>query len=186
MPESFEYLMMTPPEVFKPFDAMSLVEASRFFDWYVEQEAGRVDVLRKAYVATGGQGDLDCSRESLLPLWAWFFPLVAVESAEAVSLNNPAGAEVSNENLAASTLSIAVDIGYYLATIFQKFSPKITWKLWTKSKDYYFQRPVLTGFGRYPLVPHDPVVASCWRATRGQGKSTELVRVYDLWRSRVE
>lgn len=186
MSEPFNYPMMVPPEPFKSFEAMSSEEAIRFFDWYVGQQEGRVAILRQAYLATGGSNDLDCSRDSFMTLWEWFAPFVRVEETGTCLPEKLVKAGVSNGSLAPSTLSLAVDVGFYLASSLQRASPQVQWALWTKSRDYYFQRPVLVGFGRYPLVPHDPVVAGCWRAARAQSKPTELARIYDMWASRVD
>lgn len=83
--------------------------------------------------------------------------------------------------MASGTLCLAVDIGFMLAKILQKMHPEVHWELWTKSKDYYFQRPVVVGIGRHPVVPHDPVVASFWGAIHNKASDDELTKRFDVW-----
>jgi hypothetical protein len=126
--------------------------------------------------------------DSLRPLWAWVSRWVVVERNDDTSSLPPwaVSAGVRNDRLSASTLALAVDAGFYLADVFRNKDPNVQWVMWKGSKtDYYRYRPVLTGFGPYPLVPHDLVIANCWRAGDGEYSEDQLLKSFTVWERKL-
>jgi hypothetical protein len=160
-----DYPLLQPPQKFCPFGQMSEHEANEHFRWFTGAEPSRIDLLTCAVREEQGT-DIEITESSLPRLWAWFVPHIRTESASRDS--------VGQRELAASTLCLAVDIGFFLARLYREIEPSVHWTLWKRNKDYYYQRPVLTGGGRYPHVPHDPVVAAAWKVVHGRASSDEL------------
>ena len=179
---AFVYPMMTPPEPFRPFGEMSDAEAERHFRWFVSSQSERIRILRGAVQATASEGKLlGEGRASLRPLWIWAKSHVEVTSSEHATSPRLESAGVTNRQFTPGTMNLAVDIGFHLTQILQHDYPVVRWQLWTRSRDYYFQRPVLVGLGRHPIVPHDPVAASFWRIVKGTATDDELTRILDAW-----
>ena len=177
---------MKPPEPFRPFGSMSEAEAESPFQWFVGCQAERVALLRRAAEATGESPiQLDGSLESLSGLWNWLRKRVEVLPDAPTQSDKVKLAGVSNRQLSSGSLALAVDTGFYLARILQSYSPKVQWNLWLATRDYYYQRPVLVGFGAYPLVPHDPVIAGFWRSIRGESRDDELIKALQTWMKKV-
>lgn len=179
---AFVYPLMTPLESFRPFGEMSGSEAERHFKWFVSSQSERITVLRCAVQATTSEGKLlGEGRPSLRPLWIWAKSHVQATSPQHGTSPWLETAGVSNRQLTPGTMNLAVDIGFHLTEILQRDHPAVRWQLWTRSRDYYFQRPVLVGLGRHPIVPHDPVVASFWRIVKGTAADDELTKILDAW-----
>jgi len=154
-----DYPLMDPPD-YKPYDDMTRVEAKKHLEWYVNQIPERLELLRNAFEATGGEvkEKLDYSVESLRILWQWFMPLITKETKTTEELEKeakllPSGATRNLEKLSVGTLAIAMDIAIYLAEVFIRTCANVKWGLAkSRSKNYInYNRPVLLGFmvGKY-------------------------------------
>lgn len=176
---------MFPGKQYPSFGTMTADEAQEHFEWFVAQSDIRVTLLSRAFEEEVGVG-LVTEKGSLIPLWEWLTPHMEVDqtnSAPALTLHT---AELPNRQLTAGSLCLAVDTGFFLAKLFAQASNAVSWGLWTKTRDYYFQRPVLKGFAQYPLVPHDLVVANAWRVVRGETKTDLLLNSYERWERRLQ
>ena len=187
--ERFDYELMEPPEVFPPFEQMSAAHATRHFEWFIAEAPSRIRQIREAYAhSAGSEFQLDFTVESLVPLWRWLSGFVEIVAAETPKRTLPQWATavgITNRQLKPSTLALGVDTGFYIAEIFMRTSKSVRWVLWTKTKDYYWNRPVLIGFGPYPLVPHDLVVANFWKVARREFATDQLLRSFKVWQRKL-
>lgn len=69
------YIPLVPPFHKAPAE-FSPAEARAYFDWYLSHLDGRCEYLKEFVYQTSdlAEGTLDCTLESLRPLWAWFLP----------------------------------------------------------------------------------------------------------------
>ena len=193
---SFDYHMMIPPMALPSFDEMTPAQARVHFDWFTQQSGVRIDQLKRAYAhEVVSPSDLDESRDSLVPLWRWLArhakerPL-SQEEAEQRRSQLPQWvleAGVTAGELSSPSLALAVDAGFYLARIFLKAYPdKVSWTLWERSGDQYYNRPVLVGFGAAPLLPHELLINAMWGVVHGRMDENRLAKIYDVWARKLE
>ena len=192
----FDYKMMVPPMTVPSFEEMTSGEARAHFDWFTQQADRRIDLLKGAYAhEIGSPADLDESRNSLVPLWRWLSryakerPL-SQEEARQLQSQLPQwvrNAGVTAGELSSVSLALAVDAGFYFAKIFLKAYPeKVTWTLWDRRGDHYYNRPVLTGFGAAPLLPHELIINATWGVIHGRMDEKRLAKIYDVWARKLD
>ncbi len=174
---------------------MTRAEARQFFEWFVSQSASRQKILSEYMRETGGDCEkLDYTPESLVSLWAWAVAHVQArrltgDEIEALSKSTPSwfkDVDHDNRELTEETISISVDVGYYLAEVFLRRYPRLKWGLWTKGKKSYdYHRPVIRGIigGKYeiPLDPSGIVQTCAWHAIRGKHNIQKLYEIYKFW-----
>lgn len=185
----FHYPLMEPPVRFPPCETMSEAIALQHFNWFVGKSKERVNMLLRAYASDCAAGPpLHFRAESLVPLWEWASRYVEYEREERTATRRAAeplpewaiAAAIRHRELAAGTLALGVDIGFYIAEVFMRNYSNVAWELWKKTKDYYYNRPVLVGFG-YPLVPHNLSLASFGGVLHGKYDKEQLLRVFRRW-----
>lgn len=184
---------MEPDFDFKPFPDMSAKEARNYFDWYVDEIPKRLDLLSRAFEATGGgQRDLlDLSPGSLIDLWGWFLPQIVVERKAPGVLREEVDAApdwlrgfiITNDwNLSLGTTALAMDIAIYFGEVFNRKFDHIQWGVVTKPRSLaYVNRPVLVGFKTRALDPRRVVYNLTLKASQGQSKRSALYELYEVW-----
>lgn len=152
------YPWMAPPFEMKPFEEMNKKEAKQHFEWYISQIPERIEVLKEL---TEHKISLDYSKESLIPLFAWYlsqitiyklsdkeidaeledlrqYPDFVYEDEKESLLANPV--ELKKEDYA-----LAMDIAIYYAETIIKNYPQVKWTFFTKPKSYaYLNEPILS------------------------------------------
>lgn len=192
---TFEYDLMIPPMPVPPFETMTEAQAQAHFEWFVGQAPRRVALLKGAYAhEMGNAADLNGTRESLVPLLRWLARHAAIRPRDAAGSERqaslPAWAQacgVKNDELSTATLALAVDAGFYLAQVLQSAHPdKVSWVLWQKPGDHYYNRPVLTGFGPAPLMPHEILETCMWGILHGRQDEQRLMKIHDVWVAKLQ
>ncbi len=172
-----------------PFETMTVQDAQAYCVWFVSQQDMRVAQLAKAYRWEVGNDALDETRESLVPLWQWMSRHAeerryAPGECEALNAHLPEWAlkvGIQQGELSSNSLTLAVDGGFYLASVFQRVFPGQTeWVRWDRTKDHFYNRPVLA-FGRYPLIPHEIFVNNMWAVVEGAFEEDQILKLYDVW-----
>lgn len=184
------YEVICPPERFAPFSEMSSAEARRHFDWFVSQDALRREVLLNAVAAMTewdwAHAYSDCS---LASIWRWAMPYVSEVGpsyADRAKLRSllPVWVRklgVRDRHLSTETLSLAMDIGYYLSEISRRKSQRVAWNMTlNKRGDAPYAVPYLTGF-KYAFVPWDLVKACAWSVVKGNDDVELLHNRYQKW-----
>lgn len=152
------YPWMAPPFEMKPFEEMNKKEAKQHFEWYISQIPERIEVLKEL---TEHKISLDYSKESLIPLFAWYlsqitiyklsdkeieaeledlrqYPDFVFEDEKERLLANPV--ELKREDYA-----LAMDIAIYYGETIIKNYPQVKWTFFTKPKSYaYLNEPILS------------------------------------------
>jgi len=184
----YHYDKIVPPEGLKRFSKMDKKEAQAFFDWFVGQSEARQKCLMETVRRSNGPaGELDYSFDSLVPLWRWVRPylktrkLSAREREEEIRKTPELlrGVVTDFRDLTDTTLSLCIDISYYLAEVFRRKYPQIEWAIW-KGRDSAGNRPCLTGF-KLPFIPVDPVIACAWRSIDDGSGDDTLRKAMDVW-----
>lgn len=189
---TYEYQLMDPPFQVHKFEKMDDKQAIQYFEWFVSQENERISILKEAYHSEiGKKNDFDGKPESLVNIWRHFSKYAVVqehseEELKKLEFELPAWAQkagIQNAELSVGSLAITIDIGFYIKRVFDfEYANHIKWELWKKTKGYYFNRPVLVGFGKTPLVPHDLVVNIMWEVIDGNYFDEQLLHLYQTWK----
>ena len=184
------YEFLTPPERFPAFQSMDTNTAKRHFEWFVGQQQKRIDVLRRQCEVDGVLLSPTATQESLELLGAW--ARSRVEVIEEPLPKNSLAAQLlvtlgtSPARLSERTLGVVVDVSFYVATYFLAQSSGVQWVLWKKRGNNY-NRPVLSGFGKIPLVPAHLVVAAVWGwAHVPESPPDDLTRRVIVWENDIK
>lgn len=153
-----EYPWMAPSFEMKPFEEMNKKEAKQHFDWYISQIPERIEVLKEL---TEHKISLDYSKESLIPLFAWYLSQITIYKlsdkeieAELEDLRQYPDFvyEDEKERLLANPVelkkvdyALAMDIAIYYAETIIKNYPQVKWTFFTKPKSFvYLNEPILS------------------------------------------
>src|SRR5688572_20764356 len=137
---------------------MSKHDLRNYYQWFLEVMPDRILGISDAIQQAPGFEEWrpDNTPSSLGPLGEWFAGQVETrprtpEELQHLSSQNSYPVGVSNKELTNRTFSLAIDIGMYLARVFQQNHPLLRWEHWLKGKkDIDYGQPVLIGFGRVP------------------------------------
>jgi len=178
-----DYPLLTPPRELESFPDLGPGEAADLFEWFVSQEDERVSLLSQAFEAEVGLR-ASHDKHGLGLLWAWIARCIEVVPAETAPINIH-GMSIPNRQLSSGSLALAIDLGFFIATLLRSNNPCVHWMLWTKSKDYYFQKPVLAVQGGRPFIPSDPVIAEMWKVVRGERNDQALITTIERIEDRL-
>lgn len=193
-----DYSLMTPPFEIKQFEKMTKKEAQLHFDWYVSEVPKRIELIKKAYLETGGGKleDLDFSPQSLVNLWSWFIPRIVTvtksdeEIADELNQVPEWFKDKVFENkmkLNIGSLSIAMDIAIYFAEVFIHNFDKLYWGFVTKPKSLvYVNSPVIVGFGTgIELDPRNLVYNLTLKKINGNTDKEDLFNLFEVWKDDI-
>lgn len=195
-----EYKIIQPSFEIKEFDEMTKKEAEKHLDWFNSQIAERLEQLKKVFEQSSRDVNLyNYSPESLKNLWEWFIPLVSTERKSSVEIAEELKkypewlrANIEDSRLSILTLSIAIDIGIYLAEVFIRNKSGIKWGISpTRTKSYVnYNRPVLLGFkaGKYDteLNPSRVLNNLALKVAFDGDKNPDLLfNTYNYWNQRI-
>ncbi|MGO1059172.1 hypothetical protein ACTL32_08595 [Planococcus sp. FY231025] len=188
------YPFMEPPFEFESFEKMTKKEAQLHYDWYMEEVPKRLELLKMAYVYTGGgdKEDLDFTPLSLVNLWKWFLLQIesAPKSAEDLAeerLNAPDWLHESlmenTEKPSEGTVCIAMDIAIYFNEVLIRNHGDLSWGYRTKPKTVeYLNRPVTIGFSNtLTLDPREILYNLTLRSINGESDEKALYNLYKAW-----
>ena len=188
--QKLEYDVLVP-ELSKDIYALTPQEAAVYFDWFQEKLPERVSyvsgVCAKELRIPADQ--LDCSPESLLPLWKWFRRKAKTEP------NPSENIKYNTRQLTLETEYILRDIGMYLGETLRKNLPGIYWTYYTEPHNDFFQNhPLLKGFvdkttGTPCPVCFEPIHMARVQASKiltGKSKDEDLRKLYTIWAEKTE
>lgn len=189
---------MTPPFEIKPFEKMTKKESQIYFDWFVSEVPKRVELIKKAYLETGGAKleDLDLSPQSLVNLWTWFVPKIVTvtksdEEIEDELKNVPEWFKdkiiENKKKLSVGSLSLAMDIAIYFAEVFIHNCDKLYWGFVTKPKSLvYVNSPVIMGFStEIELDPRNLVYNLTLKVINGNAENEDLFNIFKVWKGDI-
>ena len=116
----------------RDFSRLSRDEAEAYLRERVETAPERLEAFRREVAATGGpsEAELDCSAESLVPLWEWFLRREAAREETGGPLPawyEPDPPERTAQRLPPATLRDADGIATYVAEVFRRELPESEW-----------------------------------------------------------
>lgn len=200
MSEPCDYKIIAPPFTLR-FKEMNKQELVAYNKWFLGQIPERIETLTAAVRCTPGFQDwqADYTPESLDRLGEWFAKQVETrkqteEEKQEIYDRAPTWfrtVEISDWELTNRTFSLAMDIGMYLALVFLKNVPGLTWFHTTKgSKNWVdYGQPVLEGFKRFKGDVFNPVrmmVTLAYGLARGSRSSGGLRELYEIWKKFAE
>ncbi|MED4755557.1 hypothetical protein [Brevibacillus choshinensis] len=185
---------MNYPLLISPFDIefseMNPAQAREHLKWFISQIPERIKLLSGVSAIP-----LDYSDASLIHLWEWFLPRVRSEkkSNEEMSkelsvvpewLKETYSTDPSHTNkLTKESSVLAIDISMYFSNMFLNKYPMLKWSVNTKAKKYvYYNKPVISGFGKQELSSVDVVINLTRRvAFDGDKDPNGLFNLYSVW-----
>lgn len=184
----YEYLV---PQLGKGIYQMNAEEAAAYFETFTEKIPERVSYVSRicAKELRVPKSRLDCSPDSLLPLWKWFRRRAKTEPIPS------AEAENSVRQLTPETEYILRDIGMYLGETLRKNLPGIYWTYHTEPCNDFFQNhPLLKGFvdrttGTPCPVCFEPIHMARVQASKiltGKSGDEDLRKLYNIWAEKTE
>jgi hypothetical protein len=185
-----KYHHLTPVESFPSFIEMSSATAKRHFNWFVGESEHRVQALQDLLRFDQIELPTNPDDEAILKLSTWLSNQIEVVPKH-VNWNSRQkkildAIDASPSDFSERTMSLIVDSSFYVASYFINISSAVKWNLWTK-RGRNFNKPVLIGFGRIPLVPSHLVSAAAWAWIESPaGKVDELARRLAVWREMIE
>lgn len=178
---------MTYQKVEPPFSLnfweMKKKDLEQYFEWMRHGSLGRINELQ-AFVQESANWVADSSPESLLPLGKWFSQNVRTCAVM------PQGQEQSlverQHDLDTQTFSLAFDVGMYLAEVFLRNHPSLSWTQTFGSKTAIdYGQPVIQGFGSQTFNPVRMTVTLAYGLANGQRDADGLKELYDIWSGKV-
>ena len=205
------YIPLVPPFHKAPAE-FSPAEARAYFDWYLSHLDGRCEYLKELVYQTSdlAEGTLDCTLESLRPLWAWFLPRArivwrrearllrdvlrtgALEPKFARDIFKP-----WRRTLSTKTEYLIRDIGMYVGKTFvAQYPQRLSWTYRSAPQsDIFVNTPLLTGFVQtedmrgnalpQPFHPEfEPIHMTGVQAVKilhGRQANEDLYRICLLW-----
>lgn len=184
----YEYLV---PQLGKGIYQLNAEEAAAYFDAFTGKIPERVSYVARicAKELRVPKSRLDCSPDSLLPLWKWFRRRAKTESIPS------AGTETSVRQLTPETEYLLRDIGMYLGETLRKNLPGIYWTYYTEPCNDFFQNhPLLKGFvdrttGKPCPVCFEPIHMARVQASKiltGKSGDEDLRNLYSIWAEKTE
>lgn len=184
----YEYLV---PQLGKGIYQLNAEEAATYFDAFTGIIPERVSYVARicAKELRVPKSRLDCSPDSLLPLWKWFR-----RRAKTAPIPS-AGAENGVRQLTPETECILRDIGMYLGETLRKNLPGIYWTYYTEPCNDFFQNhPLLKGFvdrttGTPCPVCFEPIHMARVQASKiltGKSGDEDLRNLYSIWAEKTE
>lgn len=184
---------MHPPFEIKDFEEMTKKEARIHFEWYVNEIPARIELLKKAYQFTTGRSekDLDCSPESLIPLWEWFVNDIAEvinrpkEEIEKELSETPKWVhEFSRaKKLSFHSQAVSMDVGVYLAETLRKNIESLFWGFRSTPKSLYcVNRPILMDPSdrAFIFAPAHKLSILNYKLVDGQTDISGLYKLYEF------
>ncbi len=176
------YELFIAPFSIPEFGRMERTEAERHFEWFVSQQAIRIDHLSQVALESGVlPGALDFSPVSLIALWRWARQFAARDGLSRGLRRDWAAArlDIVSHELSVETKSLAVDVGFYWAQVFMQLSPNVKWVLCLEN-GHVMNKPILAGFSR-TMFPPDVAAAQFFKTLRGEGVDEDLHNCAAVW-----
>ena len=190
------YPLMDPPVNEKDFSKMSKKEAEKVFEWYTKEIPHRLSLLKKAYLLSGGEGDIfDYSSDSLKALWSWYIKNVNVvpKSEEEYqkqvrALPAHIGSFVLKDKVEMVWVQIAMDIGIYMALCLLKHGGRLKWGIFFKPRTLYsVNRPVIVGFTKSMCFDSMNIMSTqIFKVAKSKSEGNELYNLFHVWIGYVE
>lgn len=186
-----DFVNITPPFDLPDFKEMKKREATKYFNWFVEDIPLRIKLLREFYAGTGEDvKDLDLSPESLIKVWDWFMPFIKMtpksperirEEYESLPEIFKGNIEISSKELSFETLLIAHYVSIYYGEVFIQNNSELKWGFLSKPKSHMFlNEPSIMGLpDGIALNPANNVNVACFRFIRGKANSQYLFEQYN-------
>lgn len=180
------YSTIQPPFTLR-FREMPKKVLDAYRTWFHEVIPQRLAELTKAVRNTAGyeSWEPDFRPESLDMLGQWFEGQVATrkkstEEVEETRSNLTFPVEIPEDELTNRSLSLAMDIGMYLAQVILKNLPGTYWSQSLGNKKFAdYGQPVIMGFGAVPLNPVRVMVTTAYAIS--QSNPAHLRELYDTW-----
>ena len=180
----YQYLVL---ELGKSIYALPPAEAAEYFDWYMAKLPERVAYVAKvcAMELHIPDSQMDCSPESLVPLWRWFRNRIKVIP----SPNDP-----KQKLLTTETELLLLDVGMYLGETLRLNVPGLRWTYYTAPRnDMFCNHPLLKGFvdissGKPFYAVFEPIHMAGIQARkelRHASSNYDLLRLYECWARKI-
>ena len=186
------YQIVQPPFTLK-FREMSKRELVDYGTWFHGIADDRICELEAAVRAAPGYESWEATSkpESLDTLGEWFAgevrtrPRTPDEIAELESRGD-LHASVPEVDLTNRSFSLAIDVGMYVARVFECSYHHLCWEQFLGNKKFAdYGQPVLTGFGPVPLNPVRIVVTLAYGLASGKQTDRRLKEIFDYWSNPV-
>ena len=195
-----EYIVTFPPMGID-YDSWDKRTANNYFNWYIDQIPQRTKYLceRVSVDLNIDISLLDFSPMSLNIIWGWYLKIAIIKKTDAQELEKfkktqlyqlVGESSINYEKLSLNSLIIQRDIGMYLAEVFLRECPLLTWTFThdspsKKVKDFFNNRPQLTGFIHDgSVVSFEPIHMVGVQASRllnDTCETSDLYNLYELW-----
>ena len=160
-------------------------EAEQYFQWYMEKLPERVGYVARicAKELRIPAEKMDCSPESLIPIWRWLRRRAKTEP-------SPCPGDPKRKVLSTETELILLDVGMYLGETLRRNVPGIRWSYYTEpKKDFFCNHPLLSGFvdltsGKPFHAVFEPIHMARVQATkllRHASADADLYDIYQTW-----
>ena len=190
-----DYKLMIFPFEFDSFRNLTKPQAKKFFEWYVEQSGPRIEQLcRYMRSINGAAFSRDYMPQSLIDLWEWFEPQIAMVEktaeeyqAELEKFPTWMHDSITRETMSTTTLALVTDISFYFAETFIRNNPTVSWGYFTKPKnEVSVNMPVLMGFrAKMKLDPRQIVHVCALKSARTRDRN-RLFDIYHVWQDYIE
>jgi len=187
------YSTIQPPFESLKFSEVSKKELKEYGRWFHEVLPQRIVELTRSVTSTPGFEDWTPSYapDSLNGLGNWFATKVKTRQHTQSELSKfpPHIMEwVSEGALTDHTISLAMDMGMYLALVLLHAHPSLKWDQLFGSKNFiHYGQPVLVGFvGAVPFNPVHIVITLAYGLAKKTKDGKALRDLYEVWSGMVE
>ena len=187
------YYIIQPPFTLK-FKTMSKKELKAYHAWFMNSISERIHELTDEVRSSEGckSWQPDYSPASLDSIGDWMVTQAETRKRTAneideIKKNCSFEIDVPEWELTNRTFSLTMDIGMYLARVFEHNHRNVSWDQPLKNKNYIdYGQPVLVGFGNLTLNPVQIVSTIFYKISKGKGDGHQLRDTYDLWTQYIE
>jgi hypothetical protein len=186
------YKIIQPPFTLK-FSEMSRQELVDYAVWFHGIIDDRIAELEAAVRETPSYGSWTATVKtvSLETLGEWFAgevktrPRTPGEMTELKSRGDLL-LSVPEIELTNRSFSLAIDVGMYVARIFERSYQELSWTQFLDNKRFAdYGQPVLTGFGPVPLNPIRIALTLAYGIAAGKQTGNRLMEIFDYWSKQV-
>lgn len=165
---------------------MSRKELTDYYECYLGQIANRISMLRGAVNHHGlPRWTANHTPDSLPLLGHWLQAHLALRSQARGALTGEHGRPGADE-LTETSLSLCVDAGMYVSSVFTTNCSTLEWHQPLGSKmDVDYGQPVLQGFGAAPFNASRMLITFGYALVSGKRTGSDLLKLYSTWRSLV-
>ncbi|MFN0206667.1 MAG: hypothetical protein ACKVS6_10205, partial [Planctomycetota bacterium] len=175
--------------------AMGKRELRKFHNEFLDAIPARVELLRRIVTSTPDYESWtpDESTESLVILSQWFGARVSVyerteEELEAERRQSGAITAPKRTVLTDFANALSKDVGIYLALVFMKQEPTLTWKqCFAGKRNVYYGKTCIAGFPHKVMMsPIDVSRVITSGIAEGRDQPDRFVKILDVWREMIE